>query len=183
MPDVVDLIVQDHRELQRMFTELKTDPSRRKALAPLMSTLLFAHSRAEESEVYPRARAAGGEEDVEHSQEEHLVADQLAERLTGLDPESDEFGDVLRQLIDAVTHHLQEEEEDVLPHMRERMSPDELSEIGERFLAARAEHLGEQPDDMTKSQLEQQARNIDLEGRSSKSKDELKSELEDHAEL
>jgi hemerythrin superfamily protein len=183
MPDVVDLIVQDHRELQRMFTELRTDPSRRKALAPLMSTLLFAHSRAEESEVYPRARAAGGEEDVEHSQEEHLVADQLAERLTGLDPESDEFGDVLRQLIDAVTHHLQEEEEDVLPHMRERMSADELGEIGERFLAARAEHLGEQPDDMTKSQLEQQARNIDLEGRSSKSKDELKSELEDHADL
>jgi hypothetical protein len=36
---------------------------------------------------------------------------------------------------------------------------------------------------MTKSQLEQQARNIDLEGRSSKSKDELKSELEDHADL
>jgi hemerythrin superfamily protein len=183
MPDVVDLITQDHRELQRMFEELKTDPSRRKALAPVMSTLLFAHSRAEESEVYPAARAAGGEEDVEHSQEEHLVADQLAERLTGMDPESDEFGEVLEELIEAVTHHLEEEEEDVLPHMRERMSAEELGELGERFLAARAEHLGDQPDDMTKAQLEQQARNIDLEGASSMSKEELKSELEDHADL
>jgi hemerythrin superfamily protein len=183
MPDVVDLITQDHRELQRLFEELRSDPSKRKALAPVMSTLLFAHSRAEESEVYPRARAAGGEEDVEHSQEEHLAADQLAERLTGLDPESGEFGEVLEKLIEAVTHHLEEEEEDVLPHMRERMGADELNEIGERFLAARAEHLGDQPDDMTKSQLEQQARNIDLKGASSKSKEELKSELEDHAEL
>jgi hemerythrin superfamily protein len=183
MNDVVDLIVQDHRELQRLFEELRTDPSKRQALAPVMSTLLFAHSRAEESEVYPRARAAGGQEDVEHSQEEHLVADQLAERLTSLDPESAEFGQVLGELVEAVTHHLEEEEETVLPHMRENMSAEQLDEIGERFLAARAEHLGDQPDDMTKQQLEQQARNIDLEGASGKSKEELKSELEDHAEL
>lgn len=182
MTDVVDLIVQDHRELQRMFEELRADPSKRKGLAPVMSTLLFAHSRAEESEVYPRARAAGGADDVEHSQEEHLEADQLAEQLTGLDPESEEFGDVLEELIEAVTHHLEEEEESVLPHMRERMSADDLSELADRFLAARAEHLGDQPDDMTKGQLEQQARNIDLEGASGMSKQQLKSELEDHAE-
>jgi hemerythrin superfamily protein len=183
MTDVVDLITHDHRELQRMFEELRSDPSKRKTLTPVMSTLLFAHSRAEESEVYPRARAAGGEEDVEHSQEEHLVADQLAERLTGLDPESDEFGEVLDELVEAVTHHLEEEEEDVLPHLRERMSETELTELGERFLAARAEHLGDQPDDMTKSQLEQQASNIDLDGASSMSKAELKDELEKHADL
>lgn len=183
MTDVVDLITQDHRELQRMFEELRSDPSKRQALAPVMSTLLFAHSRAEESEVYPRAKAAGGEDDVEHSQEEHLAADQLAERLTGLDPESEEFGEVLEKLIEAVTHHLEEEEEDVLPHLRERLSETELTELGERFLAARAEHLGDQPDDMTKSQLEQQASNIDLDGASSMSKAELKEELEGHADL
>ena len=183
MTDVVDLITQDHRELQRLFEELRSDPSKRKALAPVMSTLLFAHSRAEESEVYPRARAAGGEEDVEHSQEEHLAADQLAEKLNALDPESEEFGSVLEELVEAVTHHLREEEADVLPHMRERKGEDELNEIGAGFLAARAEHLGAQPGDMTKAQLEQQANNIDLEGASSKSKEELKSELEDHAEL
>jgi hemerythrin superfamily protein len=182
MKDVVDLIVQDHRELQRMFEELRSDPSKRRALAPVMSTLLFAHSRAEESEVYPRARAAGGQDDVEHSQEEHLEADQLAERLTTLDPESSEFGDVLEELIDAVTHHLQEEEESVLPHMRERMSTDELNDLGERFLAVRTEHLGDQPEDITKEQLEQQARNVEMEGASGMSKDELKSRLEERAE-
>jgi hemerythrin superfamily protein len=183
MPDVVDLIIQDHRELQRLFETLRNDPDQRSALAPVMSTLLFAHSRAEESEVYPEASSAGGEEDVEHSQKEHLEADQLAERLTSLDPESEEFGEVLEKLVKAVTHHLEEEEETVLPHMRERMDAAQLQTLGERFLAARAEHLGDQPDDMTKAQLEQQARNIDLAGASQKSKDELKSALEDEAEL
>jgi len=182
MPDVVDLIVQDHRELQRMFEELRSDPSKRKALTPMMSTLLFAHSRAEESEVYPRARAAGGEDDVEHSQEEHLQADKLAEQLIALDPESSQFAHVLDELIHAVNHHLEEEEESVLPHMRERMDADELTTLGERFLAARAEHLGDQPDDMTKEQLVQQARNIELDGASDMSKDQLKSELDERAE-
>jgi hemerythrin superfamily protein len=183
MTDVVDLIVQDHRELQRLFEELRSDPEKRPTLTPVMTTLLFAHSRAEESEVYPRAKASALEEDVEHSQEEHLVADQLAERLTTLDHGSADFADVLEQLIEAVTHHLEEEEETVLPHMRERMSSEELGSIGERFLAVRAEHLGDQATDITKEQLEQQASNIDLEGASRMDKDELKSKLEDEAEL
>ena len=183
MPDVVDLIISDHRELQRLFEVLRNEPDKRPAMAPVMSTLLFAHSRAEESEVYPQAREAGGDEDVEHSQKEHLVADQLAERLTGLDPESAEFSDVLEELVHAVTHHLEEEEETVLPHMRERMDGDTLQQLGERFLAARAEHLGDQPGDMTKAQLEQQARNIDLPGASDESKAELKKELEGEADL
>lgn len=183
MPDVVDLIITDHRELQRLFEVLRTEPSKRAAMAPVMSTLLFAHSRAEESEVYPRARQAGGEEDVEHSQKEHLVADQLATRLTGLDPESDEFADVLEELVHAVTHHLEEEEETVLPHMRERLDADLLQQLGERFLAARSEHLGDQPDDMTRADLEQQARNLELDGATQKSKAELEDALGDEAEL
>jgi hemerythrin superfamily protein len=183
MNDVVDLIISDHRELQRMFEVLRNEPEKRAAMAPVMSTLLFAHSRAEESEVYPRAKDAGGEEDVEHSQKEHLEADRIAERLTSLDPGSPEFSDVLEKLIEGVTHHLEEEEETVLPHLRERMDADTLRGLGERFLAARAEHLGDQPGDMTKEQLEQQAENIELSGASSKSKQELKDELEEQAEL
>jgi hemerythrin superfamily protein len=183
MNDVVDLIISDHRELQRMFELLRHEPDKRAAMAPVMSTLLFAHSRAEESEVYPKAKDAGGEEDVEHSQKEHLEADQIAERLTSVDPGSSEFSEVLEELIEGVTHHLEEEEETVLPHLRERMDAETLRELGERFLAARAEHLGDQPDDMTKEQLEQQAENIELSGASGKSKQELKGELEEQAEL
>ena len=76
--DVVDLILRDHRELERMFAQLKSDPDSRPSVVPLLTTLLTAHSRAEEAEVYPAVRKeAGHPDDVEHSQEEHLLADRL----------------------------------------------------------------------------------------------------------
>lgn len=180
--DVVDLILKDHRELERLFDTLLNEPDKRANLVPVMSTLLFAHSRAEESEVYPAARAAGGQEDVEHSQKEHLEADQLAEKVAATDPDSDEFADVLRELVDAVKHHLEEEEETVLPGMRERIDEAKREQLGKAFLAEREKHLGDQPDDITKDQLEQQAANVGMSGASSMSKDKLESKLEDEAE-
>jgi hemerythrin superfamily protein len=182
MSDVVDLILNDHRELERLFAELRSDPSKRKKLAPLMSTLLFAHSRAEEAEVYPEARLAGGGEDVEHSQKEHLEADQIAEQLSQTAPDSPEFDDVLERLIDAVTHHVEEEESTVLPHLREHMSAEQLTSLGERFIAARGKHIGDQPADITKDQLTQQASNIDLDAAFGMSKEQLKDTLADEAE-
>ena len=181
--DVVDLILKDHRELERLFDTLLNEPDTRANLVPVMTTLLFAHSRAEESEVYPAAREAGGEEDVEHSQKEHLEADQLAEKVAATDPDSAEFADVLRELVDAVKHHVEEEEETVLPGMRERIDEARREELGKAFLATRKEHLGDQPDDMTKSQLEQQAANAGIDGARSMSKSELESKLEEEAEI
>ena len=182
MPDVVDLIMKDHRELERLFDELLNNPDKRANLLPVMSTLLTAHSRAEESAVYSAAREAGGADDVEHSQKEHLEADELAEKLASTDPEADDFPEKLRKLVDAVKHHVEEEESTVLPGMRERMDEARLSELGDAFLASREEHLGEQPGDKTKAQMEQQAANADISGASSMSKDELDSELRENAE-
>ncbi len=180
--DVVDLILKDHRELERMFDTLLNEPDTRPTLVPVMTTLLTAHSRAEESEVYPAARRAGGEDDVEHSQKEHLEADQLALKVAATDPRSAEFEDVLRELVDAVNHHVEEEEETVLSGIRERIDAARREELGEAFLAAREEHLGDQPADITKDQLEQQAANVGVSGASSMGKDELASTLEEQAE-
>jgi hypothetical protein len=82
-----------------------------------------------------------------------------------------------------VKHHVEEEESTVLPGMRENMDAARLDELGQAFLSARAEHLGEMPDDITKAQLQQQAANIDLAGASGMSKDELETKLEGEAEL
>jgi hemerythrin superfamily protein len=73
--DVVELIMQDHREVERLFQELQNFPDKRPLLTPVLAALLVAHSRAEEAEVYPAAKdEAGDVEDVAHSQEEHTKA-------------------------------------------------------------------------------------------------------------
>jgi len=182
MGDVVDLIMQDHREVERLFEQLRNDPAKRPGLVPVLTTLLFAHSRAEESDVYPAAAdEAGASDDVEHSQEEHIEADELLAQLADADPTSEAFDQILTKVIDAVTHHIEEEESSVLPAIKENLSDERRDELGEAFLATRAEHLGDQPDDITKAQLEQQAANLDLPGASGMSKDELKKALEEEA--
>ncbi len=86
--DVVDLIMQDHREVERLFDELKDSPEKRPNLLPVLTTLLTAHSRAEEAEVYPvAAEEAGEKEEVSHSQQEHIEADQLLAKLAATDPD------------------------------------------------------------------------------------------------
>ena len=175
--DVVDLIIADHREMQRMFDTMRTDRTARTALVPVLTTLLTAHGRAEESEVYPAARAEAGEtEEVEHSQEEHLLADRLMEELAGLDPETDAFDAKLEELVEAVTHHLEEEEETVLPGMKERLSDERRAELGEAFLQVRSEHLGDQVTDTTKEEWAQKAENIGMPV-GDRSKEELKEAL------
>jgi hemerythrin superfamily protein len=164
--DVVDLIMQDHREVERIFEVLRTDPAQRAAMTPVLTTLLTAHSRAEEAEVYPAARdEASAADKVAHSQEEHVQADELLEQLAQVDPESSEYVDILDQLVEAVTHHVEEEETSVLPALREGLPSDRLAELGDSFLASRAEHLGEQPGEITREQLQQQAANAEVEAR------------------
>lgn len=180
--DVVDLIMQDHREVERLFDELKDNPEKRKGLVPVLTTLLSAHSRAEESAVYPAAAAEADEADeVAHSQEEHVEADKLLAKLAATDPESSDFEKVLQNLVDAVSHHVEEEETKVLPGMRENLSQERRLELGEAFAASRKEHLGDQPDDITRDELLQQARNADVSGVSSLGKDELKKMLQQEA--
>jgi hemerythrin superfamily protein len=181
--DVVDLIMQDHREVERLFDELKDSPEKRPNLLPVLTTLLTAHSRAEEAEVYPVAATEAGEkEEVSHSQQEHIEADQLLAKLAQTDPTSAEFDTVLQNLIDAVSHHVEEEETKVLPGMRSNLSDERRAELGEAFVASRKQHLGEQPGDMTKEQLVQQASNADISGTSGLSKEQLKKKVEQEAE-
>jgi hemerythrin superfamily protein len=184
MPDdVVDLIMQDHREVERLFDELKDNPEKRTNLLPVLTTLLTAHSRAEEAEVYPVAAAEAGEkEEVSHSQQEHIEADQLLAKLAKTDPASADFDKALQNLIDAVSHHVEEEETKVLPGMRSNLSDERRADLGQAFAASRKQHLGEQPGEMTREQLAQQASNADIPGTSGLSKDKLLRKVESKAE-
>lgn len=172
------MIMDDHREVERLFEQLKQHPEKRPLLTPTLAMLLTAHSRAEEAEVYPVAREEAGETDeVKHSQQEHAEAEQLLKRLTETDPESRRFDDVLTELVKSVTHHVKEEESTVLPGMRRHMDAARLAELGRKFAASRAAHLGDRPGEASREELAAQARNMGLSGASTMSKEELAKRL------
>jgi len=177
--DVVDLIMQDHREVERLFAELKNHPETRPLLVPVLSALLTAHSRAEEAEVYPAAKDEAGEtHEVAHSQEEHVEAERILARLAATDCESPDFDTVLTELVDAVTHHVEEEESTVLPGMKTGLDDRRRRELGEAFVTSRAAHLGDRPGEASKEELRTQARNADMSGVFNLNKQELSEELQ-----
>lgn len=181
--DVVELIKNDHREVERLFDLLQKQPATRGLNFPILCALLIAHSRAEESEVYPVAKDEAGEtEEVAHSQGEHAEAEHMLEQMTAMDPDSAEFATALDELIKAVNHHVEEEESKVLPGMQQRLSDARRAELGEAFVTARTEHLGDRPGQATRDELQQAARNAGLTGTSSSSKEEIKTELLEHAQ-
>lgn len=174
MPDVVELITADHREVERLLEILKSQPDQRSLALPTLSALLVAHSRAEEAEVYSVARDEVGEsEEIASSQHEHVKAERLLQRLQSSDVNSSEFDSTLQELIDAISHHVEEEENTVLPGLRKNLDDRRRERLGEAFAESRQEHLGERPGEADRAELLQQARNAGIEGASSMTKDQI----------
>lgn len=140
--DLVDIIVEDHRAVQRAFAELEGGagtPEHRRELADHVIAELVRHSVAEEQYMYPAARRAlpDGDEIAEHEIAEHAEAERVMKDLEGVEPTDARFEELLRTLIKDIRHHIEEEETKLLPRLRSACSADELRELGQKVLRAK----------------------------------------------
>jgi hemerythrin superfamily protein len=141
--DAVTLIMNDHRVMERLFEMLKDPNSDRPALIAEVVARLSAHSWAEEEKVYPALLKADPAEEsqVYHGVEEHHEATELLHRLMATDPKSSQFDSLLTEFIDAVKHHVEEEESEILPELSESIGAAKLEELGRAFEERRLEVL------------------------------------------
>jgi hemerythrin superfamily protein len=148
--DVLDLILADHEEFERLFRLLRNREEDRRARLRELADLLVAHAEAEESEVYPslRRKAPEAGDEIEHSVEEHAEGHEALLALQ-LVPEVDteDFEDALEELVEKVTHHLDEEEREILNAAREQVPEDVRARLGKAFRDARDEALAGRPGD------------------------------------
>lgn len=181
--DAVSAITQDHRVMERLFEECKTNKDNRPALVAEIKARLKAHSVAEEERVYPElAREEPGEADeVYHGIEEHREAEELLLRLETTDPESERFDTALEEFVSAVKHHVEEEENEILPDLEDAVDRGRLEELGAAFEDRRKQLLAASgiDENMTKAELYERAKQADIPGRSSMSKEELSRALRD----
>lgn len=139
--DVVDLILADHRWFEEALRELRDVRSDRAAVLADLATVLVAHAEAEESKVYPslRKKKAIDQDEVEHSEHEH---DEGNEALLALmevaDPSSEDFSEKTHELSEALSHHLDEEERDVLNPARTDVEQSVRDKLGSEFAEERA---------------------------------------------
>ncbi|HSU02881.1 MAG TPA: hemerythrin domain-containing protein [Nocardioides sp.] len=141
--DAIVLLKDDHKQIRKVFKDFQAageDATDRKgALVDQMIELLTQHTYIENEVMYPRVRELLPEleDDVLESYEEHHVADVLVVELSAMKPSDERFDAKTTVLIENVTHHMDEEEQDWFPQVRAGLGRKALQEIGEELLAAK----------------------------------------------
>lgn len=141
--DAIVMLKDDHQEILRTFKEFEEAGENahktKGRLVEKMIELLTVHTYIENEVMYPRVRelVPDLEDDVLESYEEHHVADVLVMELAPMKPTDERFTAKATVLIENVRHHIEEEESEWFPQVREALGRKVLQEIGEEMARAR----------------------------------------------
>jgi len=156
--DAIVLLKEDHQEVRKQFRAFRKPdqtPVEKQGIVDTILELLTVHTYIENEVMYPRVRelVPDLEDDVLESYEEHHVADVLCVELAMMDATDERFDAKTTVLIENVEHHMEEEEQDWFPKVREALGRKQLQEIGEELLKARerSPRRPEQPGAMKKA--------------------------------
>ena len=138
--DAIVLLKKDHQEIKRAFAAFEkageNAHARKGQLVDRIIELLTVHTYIENEIMYPRVRELlpEVEDDVLESYEEHHVADVLVVELAAMKPENERFTAKTTVLIENVRHHIEEEEDEWFPKVREGLGRKQLGELGDRMV-------------------------------------------------
>jgi hemerythrin superfamily protein len=146
--DAVALIKSDHRKVEQLFREFEEAGDRayktKQDLVAQIIRELEVHATLEEETYYPAVEAKArkdGKELVAEAVEEHHVVKVLLGELATMSAEDDAFDAKVTVLMENVRHHVEEEEEELLPQSEEILGKQELARLGEE-MASRKQQLG-----------------------------------------
>lgn len=152
-----DLLRADHRKVEELFAHYETvgdQSSQKAALVKEICQELEVHTRIEEEIFYPAVQALPDEDGgrlVAEAVKEHGTVKDLIGRLRGMAPGDAWCHDTVRQLKECVTHHVEEEEKEMLPKA-EKLLGDQLELLGTQ-MRQRKQHLMRPPQDSAQAEM------------------------------
>lgn len=139
--DVIDLLVRQHEEIRRLFTEVRNIRTEERAEAfDRLRRFLAVHETAEELVVHPDARRVvpDGDRVVDALLEEENRAKRILKEMEDMGPHANDFMTKLTELKQAVLEHAEHEERDEFPHLREAHSSARRKAMGMAVKAVEA---------------------------------------------
>jgi hypothetical protein len=144
MASATQMIRRDHKKVEGLFEKFdqaKKAEAKKKICEQVIEEL-EVHAKLEEEIFYPAVRKHIGEEDMlDEAKQEHQEAKQIMARLKSIDADEDEFEETFSELVDAIKHHVEEEEGEMLPKADE--SEMDLDGYGEEMAQRKKELLGQ----------------------------------------
>jgi hemerythrin-like domain-containing protein len=141
--DAIVLLKADHTRVRKLFAQFeeagKAATKTKGAIVDKILEELTVHTYLENEVMYPRVQQLlpALEADVLESYEEHHVADVLCLELAAMDADDERFDAKTTVLIESVSHHIDEEENDWFPKVRESLGRQTLQEIGAEMIELR----------------------------------------------
>jgi len=138
--NALEVLMEDHQKVKGLFQEIRqaTDNAKRRELFDKIDTALEIHAHIEETVFYPAIEEHEEFKDmVAGALEEHQEAKTLLDELEELGADNHDFGSKLQLLIEAVQHHVEEEEGEMFSKIRELFDEDELEQLGQELESAK----------------------------------------------
>jgi hemerythrin superfamily protein len=141
--DAIALLKGDHREVEQLFKRFERAGSgAHRAKGQLVASMIEAlsrHAEIEELVFYPavREQMPRSEPDVLEALEEHHLVKVVLRELESLDPSAERFDAKVTVMMEAVRHHVKEEENDLFPKVRSRIDRRELVDMGDALRRAK----------------------------------------------
>jgi hemerythrin superfamily protein len=134
--DAITMLKDDHKAVEQLFKRFEKAGDRahveKREIVDRIIEELSVHAAVEEQLFYPVARATvPGTEDIAlESLEEHHIVKWVLSELEEMDASDDRFDAKVTVLKENVEHHVEEEEQDWFPMVREAMGRKALQELG-----------------------------------------------------
>lgn len=138
--DALELLKQDHQHVKELFQQADgtQDSNERKQLSNQIETALEIHAHIEETVFYPALEEREELKDmVAEAREEHQEVKALLEEIEDLQSDGDELDSKLQELQETVEHHVEEEEGEMFPKVRELFQQGELERLGSQLESAK----------------------------------------------
>jgi hemerythrin superfamily protein len=140
MPSATQMIRQDHKKVEGLFRKVEQTKGAqaKRRLAENAMAELEIHAALEEEIFYPAVKKEVDDGSmVQEAIQEHQTVKQLIAELKGMGEADDEFESQFSQLVENVQHHVEEEENEMLPKVED--SELDLNSLGAEMSERRQE--------------------------------------------
>jgi hemerythrin-like domain-containing protein len=146
MPDVFDVLSEDHIEVKRMLSELETGPTKlsgadedqlllRKRMVETLIIEESKHEAVEEMYFWPAVRehVADGDRLADRAISQEQEGKEVLDKLDKLDASDSEFEKLLSEFTAAAREHIGFEETEVWPGLRAALNADQAGQLGTKL--------------------------------------------------
>jgi len=141
-PNIVNSLIRDHKEFNKLYDlfQKSTDLNEKTKIGNELIRGISIHDVIEERFLYPTVEKSGMKDAkgmADHGRKEHLETKQKLAQLENLSVGDSQYDILLGEVMKDLSHHMKEEENDILNNLEAAIGADKIRELGEQLDGAR----------------------------------------------